>query len=74
MVVEHMEHVIKVAGDDFVSIGSDLDGAITPPPDLRGADTYVWLVERMLRRGWGADRIRKVLGLNYLRAFGLLRP
>jgi membrane dipeptidase len=74
MVLEHMEHVIKVAGEDFVSIGSDLDGAITPPRDLRGADTYVWLVERMLRRGWPPDRIRKALGLNYLRAFGLLRP
>ena len=29
MVVEHMQHVIDVAGEDFVSIGSDYDGAIT---------------------------------------------
>src|SRR6185436_7324112 len=35
MVVEHMRHIIDVAGEDFVSIGSDYDGAITPPPGLR---------------------------------------
>ena len=74
MVVEHIEHVIRVAGEDVVSLGSDYDGAITPPPDLAGADCYPRLVQRMLDRRFGEDRIRKVLGGNFRRAFAALRP
>lgn len=74
MVVEHIEHVIRVAGEDFVSLGSDYDGAITPPRDLPGADCYPRLVQHMLDRGFGEERIQKVLGGNFLRAFAALRP
>lgn len=74
MVVDHMEHIIKVAGDDFVSIGSDFDGMIIPPRDLNGADSYVRLIGHMLKRGWSESRIQKVVGQNFLRAFAQLRP
>lgn len=74
MVVEHMERVIQVAGEDFVSIGSDFDGAIIPPWDLRTGAAYPRLVQHMLDRGWSDIRIAKALGENALRAFGLLRP
>jgi membrane dipeptidase len=74
MVVEHMHHIISVAGEDFVSIGSDYDGMITPPVGLRSGESYPRLVQLMLDRGWSDTRIRKILGGNFLRAFGLLRP
>jgi membrane dipeptidase len=74
MVVDHMAHVVDVAGEDFVSIGSDYDGAITPPPDLRSGDSYPALVQKMMDRGWGATRIEKVLGGNFLRVFRDFRP
>ena len=31
MLVEHMEHVIDVAGEESVALGTDYDGLITPP-------------------------------------------
>lgn len=74
MVVEHMEHIMRVGGEDVVAIGTDYDGAITPPPDLRSAASYPRLVQIMLERGWTADRIHKALGLNFLRSFERLRP
>lgn len=74
MVVEHMKHVIRVAGDDFVSIGSDFDGAIVPPPDLRSAEEYPVLVQHMLDEGIGERSIRKILGENALRVLGGIRP
>lgn len=74
MVVEHMRHVIDVAGEDHVSIGSDYDGSIIPPKGLRSGDSYPRLVQYMLDRGWTDVRIRKVLGENFLRALGELRP
>jgi membrane dipeptidase len=74
MIVDHVEHVIRVAGEDVPALGSDYDGMITPPRDVPGVDAYPKLVQHMLDRGWKAERIRKVLGGNFLRALGMLRP
>ncbi|MFK7990371.1 MAG: dipeptidase [Sandaracinaceae bacterium] len=75
MVIAHLEHAIDVAGEEGVAIGSDYDGAITPPPDLRdGYVAYYRLVQRMLDRGWTERRIRRIAGLNFLRSFEALRP
>jgi membrane dipeptidase len=75
MVVEHLAHLIDVGGEDVAAIGSDYDGLITPPPDLRdGSVAYYRLVHAMLEAGFRKDRIRKILGLSFLRAFEALRP
>lgn len=74
LVIDHVAHVIDVVGDDFVSLGSDYDGAIVPPGDLRSGDSYPRLVQNMLERGWSATRIEKILGGNFLRAWRDLRP
>lgn len=75
MVIEHMQHVIDVAGDEFVSIGSDYDGFIIPPKDIRdGGVAFARLVQYMLDAGWSEERIRRVLGENFMRAFRMLRP
>jgi len=74
MVLEHMEHVARTVGDEFVSIGTDYDGFITPPWDLRDGLGYSRLVERMLHRRWTERQIRGALGENALRALTLLRP
>lgn len=74
MVVEHMEHAIDVAGEAHVGLGTDYDGFIIPPPGLRSAESYPRLIEEMLGAGWSPRRIERVLGGNFLRAFGELRP
>lgn len=74
MIVDHMAHVANVAGEDAVAIGSDYDGAIVPPPDLRSGASYVRLVQKMLDRGFSEERVRKTLGANFLRSFEHLRP
>lgn len=74
MVVEHMEHIIAVGGEDAVALGTDYDGAITPPKDLRCGTSYPRLVQHMLDRGWSDGRVRKALGQNFLRTFAALRP
>ncbi len=74
LVVRHLEHVVKVAGDDFCSLGSDWDGLVAPPYDMPTCLELPRLVQHMLARGWQAPRIHKILGGNFLRALGLLRP
>jgi membrane dipeptidase len=72
-VVRHLEHIVATVGEDFASLGSDWDGAIVPPRDLRTPRELPRLVELMLRRGWSPDRIGKILGGNFLRAVAALR-
>lgn len=73
MIIDHMEHIISVVGEDGVAIGTDLDGAIRPPRDIL-IDPYPRLIQLMLNRGWISDRIEKILGKNALRCFKKLRP
>jgi membrane dipeptidase len=73
-IVDHLEHVIKVVGDGFAAIGTDYDGAITPPADLADVTHHPLVVQDMLDRGWSADRIRGILGENYLRVVSAVRP
>lgn len=71
-IVDHMEHVINVVGDDFVSLGSDFDGAITLPRDMIDVTEMPRLVQEMLYRGWSSERIAKILGGNYLRVVRMI--
>ncbi|HEV8246667.1 MAG TPA: membrane dipeptidase [Polyangiaceae bacterium] len=72
-IVHHLEHVIAVAGDDHASLGSDWDGAIVLPRDMQSCLELPRLVDCMLRRGWQEERVRKVLGGNFLRTLRQLR-
>jgi len=72
-VVDHIAHVVRTVGDDFVSLGSDWDGAITTPRDMPSCLELPRLVQLMLDRGLGEETIRKVMGGSFLRALGHLR-
>ncbi|MCA9771813.1 MAG: membrane dipeptidase, partial [Myxococcales bacterium] len=73
-IVDHLDHIIAVAGEDHAALGSDWDGTIIPPVEMRCSTEFPRLVQRMLDRGWSPERIRKVLGTNFLRSLELLRP
>ena len=74
VIVDHMAHVIKVAGEEHVALGSDWDGFIVTPRDMKTVLELPVLVQRMLDRGWGGERVKKILGGNYLRMMAELRP
>ncbi len=72
-VVRHISHVIDTVGEDHASIGTDYDGWIRPPADLPSYLELPRLTHAMLKRGYEPERVRKVLGGNYLRVLGELR-
>jgi membrane dipeptidase len=72
-VVRHLEHIVNTVGEDHASLGSDWDGAICPPRDLKSPLDLPHLVEHMLRRGYRPERIRKILAGNYLRVVEAIR-
>lgn len=73
-ILDHIEHIIEVAGEDVPAIGTDYDGMIIPPGDLPDVTHHAVLVQDMLDRGWSEARIRKILGENFLRSFAEIRP
>ena len=68
-IVDHIDHMKKVAGIDIVGIGSDFDGVPFLPAGMNGMEDLVLVTYEMLRRGYTEQEIRKVLGENFLRAF-----
>jgi len=66
-VVDHIDHIVSVAGIDHVGIGSDFDGIDATPVGLEDVSTYPAITVELLRRGWEPPAIRKVLGENALR-------
>ena len=66
--VDHIEHIVRVAGIDHVGIGSDYDGVDTLPSQLDDVASYPLITQALLDRGYNEEQIQKVMGGNLLRA------
>ncbi len=66
-VVDHIEHIIKVAGVEHVGLGSDFDGINSVPKQLEDVFCYPYITQELLNRGYGKEDIVKILGGNLLR-------
>jgi membrane dipeptidase len=70
VLIDHIDHIAKVAGVDHVGLGSDFDGVSGATP--RGMDSAADLpkiTQGLLDRGYSAEDIKKILGGNILRVF-----
>jgi len=66
-VITQVEHMLKVAGEDTLAIGSDYDGGIQPPKDMPDASSFPRLARALLKRGHSEARVRKIFSGNALR-------
>ncbi len=70
ILIDHIDHIAKVAGVDHVGIGSDFDGVGGQLPE--GIDSVADLPKitaELMKRGYSAEDCRKILGGNLLRVF-----
>ena len=67
-VADHIDHVRRLIGVDHIGIGSDFDGITTVPVGLEDVATYPALFAELLRRGYSEEDLKKIAGLNVLRA------
>jgi membrane dipeptidase len=65
--VDHVDHIVKLVGIDHVGIGSDFDGVQSTLSDLNDVSQLPNLTRELLRRGYSADDVNKILGGNMLR-------
>jgi membrane dipeptidase len=70
MLIDHIDHIAKVAGVDHVGIGSDFDGVSGQLPEgMDSAADLPKITEALMARGYSAEDCRKILGGNLLRVF-----
>ena len=67
--IDHFDHMIKIAGVDHVGIGSDFDGVDCLPAGIDGVQDLPKITDELHKRGYSADDLHKILGANLLRVF-----
>jgi membrane dipeptidase len=66
-VVDHIDHIVELVGPDHVGLGSDFDGIPHTPEGLEDVTRIPYITEELLRRGYGEEDVKKILGGNHLR-------
>jgi membrane dipeptidase len=69
IIVDHMDYIISLIGDDHIGLGSDFDGISVLPKGIEDAGKMREITRVMLERGYSSQRIKKILGGNFMRVF-----
>lgn len=67
--IDHIDHIAKVAGVDHVGLGSDFDGVNSLPAGIDSVADLPKITEELMKRGYTAADMQKILGGNLLRVF-----
>lgn len=73
-VVDHLIHVVNVAGEDVAALGSDFDGFVVPPDGLEDIAALPNLTVALARRGLSVRALEKMLGGNVVRVLDAVPP
>src|SRR5215831_12630756 len=65
--IDHIDHIAKVAGIDHVGLGSDFDGVTSLPEGIDSVADLPKITQALLQRGYSRDDVLKILGGNFLR-------
>jgi membrane dipeptidase len=66
-VADHIDYILRLAGEDCVGLGSDFDGVFSLPEGVGGCDVYPDLAAELAGRGYSDKRITKIFMDNFLR-------
>jgi membrane dipeptidase len=68
ILIDHIDHIAKVAGVDHTGLGSDFDGVSGQLPEgMDSAADLPKITAALLERGYSAEDCHKILGGNLLR-------
>jgi membrane dipeptidase len=69
VLLDHIDHIAKVAGAEHVGLGSDFDGVSLLPEQLDDVSYYPYITQGLLDRGYSDEQIQRILGGNLMRVF-----
>lgn len=70
VLIRHLDYLVERVGIDGVGFGSDFDGGITPPQELRDASGLPNLIAALRQHGYDESALRKITHDNWLRVLG----
>lgn len=65
-IVNTIDYIRDLVGEDFIALGSDFDGAINAPFTAEGLPL---ITEELINRGYSEESIRKIMGENVIRVY-----
>ncbi len=68
-VADHIDHVVKLVGVDYVGLGSDFEGVNTLPKNLTDVSYLPYLIYELLKRNYSESDIEKICSGNMLRVW-----
>ncbi len=69
-VADHIDHVKKLVGVDYIGLGSDFDGVgDSLPTGLKDVSMYPNLIAELLKRGYSKEDIQKICYKNIFRVW-----
>ena len=69
LLIDHIDHMVKLAGIDHVGLGSDFDGIESAPQELNSVVDFPLITKALLERGYSGKDVKKILGENFIRVF-----
>ena len=68
LLIDHIDHIARVAGEDHVgALGSDFDGISATPAQMADVTAMPRVAQALLDRGYSEEATKKMLGGNVLR-------
>jgi membrane dipeptidase len=68
-VLDHIDHIVHVAGVDHVGLGSDFDGVNMLPAQLEDVSAYPLITQELHNRGYTEQEIHQIMSGNVMRVF-----
>ena len=68
LLIDHLDHIVKLIGVNHVGLGSDFDGINSSPRELNDVTNMPLITEELMKRGYSKKDIFKILGGNFIRA------
>jgi N-acyl-D-amino-acid deacylase len=66
-VVDHIDHIVRVAGIEHVGLGSDFDGVEMLPAQLEDVSKYPYITQELVNRDYTKEEIHMLMSGNTLR-------
>ncbi len=71
VIVDHIDHVVKLVGVNHVGLGSDFDGIEVTPEGMEGVEKLPLITKELVARGYSQSDINQILGGNFIRVMEL---
>jgi membrane dipeptidase len=65
--IDHIDHLVKIAGVNHVGLGSDFDGRNFLPAGIDSAADLPKITQSLIDRGYSSEDIKNILGGNVMR-------